>query len=238
VLCFLLENPNLAPEKRNAIIQEIEAYINLAKEYAGLNGPVLIITRGLMGSGKTSLATVLSQMLEARLFSSDAVRKELAGIQPETNMQEAWDEGIYSPESTENTYTAIHRYASAELQKGNIVILDASYLDKKRCKQACQIAGENQADFFVLETICPEEIIKARLLHRQSIETSISDGRLELFQIQKNGDQDSVEDIDGYHIVLDSSKPLQDIAYLALKEIYHLSHKPSSRPTDLARNLR
>ena len=63
---------------------------------------------------------------------SDRIRKQLAGIDPETSARAEFGEGIYTPEWNDRTYTACLREAEARLLDGGRVVVDASFREAAR----------------------------------------------------------------------------------------------------------
>ncbi len=100
-------------------------YFNLALGYHV--PPILLFTAGLMGIGKTTLASALSEVLDAVLLRSDVIRKQLAGNRPDRPGREAFGEGLYAPEMSALTYRKMHRCAQQALARGKTVIVDASF---------------------------------------------------------------------------------------------------------------
>ena len=89
--------------------------------------PVLYVFFGMIATGKSTLAQGWARHKRLHCYNSDLVRKELAGISPTDNLRQAVDTGIYSREFSRKTYQALLEKAEAVLQRGESVILDASY---------------------------------------------------------------------------------------------------------------
>ena len=76
---FKLDDPYISDKAK---IQDIAAsYFDLADSYTR-SKPLLLITTGLVGTGKSVTAQALAKRLGLVVISSDVVRKKLAGIQP------------------------------------------------------------------------------------------------------------------------------------------------------------
>jgi aminoglycoside phosphotransferase family enzyme/predicted kinase len=89
--------------------------------------PTLILIGGLPGTGKSTLALGLAEKAGLEVIRSDAVRKELAGLQPHASAADDWHAGIYTHEWTERTYDACLLRAKTALFDGKRVIVDASF---------------------------------------------------------------------------------------------------------------
>src|SRR5512147_2981242 len=83
----------------------------------------LVLVGGLPGTGKSTLAGELADRLGMVLLSSDRVRKEQAGIAPETPAPAPYGQGLYSPARTADVYRDLLRRAGAALTRGESVVL-------------------------------------------------------------------------------------------------------------------
>lgn len=68
-------------------------YFKLATRYTRTR-PILMITTGLMGTGKTTLAKSVARKTGDVMISSDVVRKQLAGIQQTERKYDGFQSGI------------------------------------------------------------------------------------------------------------------------------------------------
>ncbi|HEY5513004.1 MAG TPA: AAA family ATPase, partial [Geomonas sp.] len=176
--------------------------------------PTLIITCGLMGSGKSALARELAFELGLTLERSDLVRKELAGRPPTGREAEGYQQGIYRAESTEATYQALLQRAGAALAAGRSVIVDATFRLASHRDAFRAVAERLGAPFFVLETRCDQGVIRERLEGRRLEPGEVSDGRWELFPSQL---AEFEAPQPGQAISVDSSLPLAEEVDLALR---------------------
>jgi len=214
---FRLRQPALSDSERRAAIDQAARYYELASRYAALPGPLLIVLCGLMGTGKSSLAQALAPRLGASLVTSDIVRKELAGIAPEERRAESWGEGIYGDELTKRTYEELCRRAAERLQAGDIVLLDASFREaawRARARETARAAG---APFLLIETVCPDPIVRRRLAERR---TGPSDGRLELLDRQREAFEPPLEIPERERVRTDTSGARDDVTLAALGAVY------------------
>jgi uncharacterized protein len=167
-----------SPELRSQLQRRAESYFTLAALYAErLTRPLLLLTMGLIGSGKSTVADGIATALDLALFSSDRVRKELAGVTPATSQQAAYGSGIYSAAMTRRTYDALADLARQALSRGDSVILDASFAKRAERQRMAALAQEMKAQCCVLECWAPEATLRARLRERERSAASISDAR-------------------------------------------------------------
>ncbi len=164
----------------------------------------LIITCGLIGTGKSSIAQELAKRLNLKLISSDYVRKELAGIEPKEHLYENFGKGMYSKDFTEKTYQRIFKLAKEYLMQNKSVILDASFTKRSHRTKAYELAKELNADFLCIELICAKEELRKRLVRRVACGTDVSDGRLEILPQQEAEFEKVIELPSEMHIVIDT----------------------------------
>ncbi|MFE2582828.1 AAA family ATPase [Streptomyces sp. NPDC059378] len=126
----------------------------------------LTLVGGLPGSGKSTLSGALADRLEATLLSSDRLRKELAGIPPEQSAAAGYEEGLYTPEWTARTYTALLDRTTALLASGESVVLDATWSTPEQRRAAHRVAERTSADLVALHCQVPGEVSAARLVAR------------------------------------------------------------------------
>lgn len=157
-------------------------YFNLALGYHVQ--PTLLLTAGLMGVGKTTLARALAAAVGGTLLRSDVVRKELAGIDPSMSRPEPFGTGLYAPAMHARTYAELNRRAQALLASGTTVIVDASFARAVERQGFLTMADARGTPARLLHLQCDRATALARLDRRQAEERDASDGRSELAQAQ------------------------------------------------------
>ena len=197
-----------------------EKHVALADAYATSTQPILTITVGLMGTGKSRVAELLAQRLKAQLISSDVLRKELAGIPSTERRYQNWEEGLYSPEALDQTYQEMHGRATETLASGGSVVLDASYRRRAWRQDALRVAKEAGVPFIALECVCPADVVRTRLDTRLDQSDTTSDGRWELYQQQAAAFEPINEFSHPDHIFLDTSVPEEETERQGLYGIY------------------
>ena len=172
-------------EPAAALIHAAEAvnYLDLATASALTVGPVLVVMTGLSGTGKSTVARRLARALGARLFTSDIVRKELAGIAGAAPA--AWEEGIYRPEWTKATYDRLFALAESSLSNGEPVVLDAAFLDADQRTGAANVAARAGTRLVLVETVCDQATVAARLAARAARGDSPSDATMATYLRQR-----------------------------------------------------
>jgi len=207
VACFMLDDPYI--KEKEAALDTAQTYFGLAYRYTK-EKRLLLITAGLVGTGKSTVAEALGQSLGLNVISSDVTRKTMANIPLNQHRFEPFKDGIYSQDFTQKTYDAMFAQARELLAQGRSVILDASFKKREHRLQAKKLADEMQSEFGVLECTLDESSIKKRL-ERRLKEGSVSDGRWEIYESQKR-DFDKIDEFPTQnHIILDTSQPMSNI---------------------------
>lgn len=197
-------------------VERQEAYINarhhfhLAGQYArGGFRPMMIIIRGLSGTGKSTLARALGDATDAVVLSTDAVRKELAGLDAGAHRFEGFEEGIYSDEFSEKTYSALIERGIKHIRSGRTCVLDATFSKSRfleRARAGAEGAGLTPGLFHVFECTAGDAAVKKRLGERLGTEqpapgAAVSDINWDLYLKQKA----AYEEISGPHVKIDSA---------------------------------
>ena len=155
------------------------AYLRLALGYT--LPPTLVLTCGLPAAGKSHVARHLALPLRADVLRSDALRKEIAGLDPSDRHRGAVDEGIYAPEHTTRTYEELWDRASGRLTDGVSVIVDATFGLAKWRAYFQERAAAAGCPAFVIHVTASQEEIARRLERRATDDSEVSDAGLRVF---------------------------------------------------------
>lgn len=215
VMSFLLDEEEVSEEQKMKALTSAKGYFGLAYSY--LMQPTLTIMAGLVGTGKSAVAVSLGEATGAPVVRSDEARKRLAGIQPDEHRYEDYEKGIYSEEFTEKTYSELLKEGSEALGGGRSIVLDASYKNRAERERAAALAREKGARFFIIECVCDEEVVRARLTKRMG-EKEVSDGGWETYEKQKHRFEQITEN-EGRLIRIDSARSVEENVELILKAI-------------------
>ncbi len=186
-----------ATEKETINPQEHEKqaarYFRLALRYAsGGSEPLILVVMGGVGAGKSTIAKWLASELNCPVFSSDEIRKTLAGVPLTQRTPSELRPTVYSAQMTRRTYRKLIGDGLAAigsrrgrrprpLQLHNAVILDATFSTRalrKFLRNECKKA--NVSIQFIEVEVSPDEI-KNRLKLRDEKTAEASDARLEDF---------------------------------------------------------
>jgi aminoglycoside phosphotransferase family enzyme/predicted kinase len=186
----------------------VRPYLELADRLTRPRRPRLVITRGLSGSGKTSVTTELVPRLGALRVRSDLERKRLHGIAEQAHEKLRVGEGRYSAAETERTYEALEHAAAAALGARFDTIVDATFLERRRRAAFRALSQRLDADFSILDCTAPEPTLRRRVRTRAAAESDASEATEAVLDAQLSG----VEPLDAQESALcigvDTSDPI------------------------------
>jgi uncharacterized protein len=171
--------------------------------------PQVIVFMGMVATGKSSLARALAEKLGCSHINSDVIRKEMTGTTKKKTIGIPVNEGIYSPEISEKTYSEMRLRAKKQLfeQGAAYVVLDGSYIRRTERELLCTSFGNKVKVTFIHCNITEKEM-KKRLELRAQDETEISDGRWEVYLEQKKRFEFPVELSNEQRIRLNTDQPI------------------------------
>jgi predicted kinase len=178
---------------------------------------MVLIAMGRVGSGKSTLARSLAHELGWEVFSSDRIRKELAGVPLYVRGSEAERRRLYTKSMTDKTYATMTRSALAEARLRAGAILDATFSSKRRRDTLRRAIARAGLDYCFIETQVPTSTIRKRLTERARSTTEISDARLENFAMLDGGYQPPAELEPRHCISAKTARNSEAVAVAALK---------------------
>jgi len=121
----------------------------------------LLIACGLPGTWKTETTEEVAKLKGYPLLRSDLIRLEVL------KNEDIFDEKVASNmDKRTMVYDEMFRQADEVLDKGDGVILDATFVTQSLRKRAAAIAAKHNLGFVILQTDCPQEVSIRRILKR------------------------------------------------------------------------
>jgi predicted kinase len=152
---------------------------------------LIILFCGLPGVGKTSLANELAPLINAIVLSTDKIRKELISTPTYTKEEKRL---IY------DVMLLVARYLHDAA--GINCILDATFSTEKSRRTAIEkLANVSSEQIYIVECICPEDVIISRLKARKG---DYSDADIDVYRKMKQV-YEPVKEMEK-HIVIDTSQ--------------------------------
>src|SRR5437762_1984305 len=184
-----------ATEKETTNRQEHEKqaarYFRLALRYTiASSEPLVIVVIGRVGTGKSTIAKRLAGELDWPVFSSDEIRKTLAGVPLAQRTPPDLRAKIYSAQKTQRTYRKLLEDGFAAIgcsrgrrprprQSHNGVILDATFSRRALRRFLRDECKKANVSFQFVELEADPHEIKRRLRARDEETAETSDARLE-----------------------------------------------------------
>lgn len=164
---------------------------------------MLILVCGLPATGKSTFANNLAKKIDAAVLRTDVIRKELL------------ERPRYSEEEKELVYKVTFLLAKYLLRANQNVIIDGTFYKKRLRQRVYNLAKETFSRLHIIECICPERVIRARMRRRPRNIYEPSDADFDIYKKIK----EQYEPIKREHIVIDTSKSFNQNIKKALKEM-------------------
>lgn len=156
---------------------------------------MLVLVCGLPGTGKSTVAERIVEVLPARLLRTDVVRKEL------------FPEPTYAAEESATVYDELFSRARETLDAGEDVVLDATFRQRDLRDRAAAVAAAADVEFRLVRVTCDEAVVRERIRKRQRYEDDESDADFAVYNQLK----DEFEPIEREeHVVVDNSGALSE----------------------------
>ena len=158
---------NNVTEAQIAHIQkEFNSYLELASHYIEKRKATLIITHGLSGSGKSTIAELLVGPLGGVQIRSDIERKRLYGYSAVEKTTSGINKNIYTKQSSKETYNQLAKFTKCVIDAGCSVIVDACFLKKEQRDKFRELALELQVPFIIIEFTATADTLRQRVMTR------------------------------------------------------------------------
>lgn len=158
---------------------------------------MILVICGLPGVGKSTLAYSLAPLIGATVLSSDKIRKEL------------FPSPTYSQFERKLVYDVMIIIAKYLRDAGVSCILDATFNRENSRSEVRQRLGLGDAEFQIIECVCPEEVARSRLESRKD---DYSDATTTVYSNMKK----IYEPVRTAHITIDTTRsPDENAAVIA-----------------------
>jgi len=159
-------------------------YIDTAHELCRPATPLLLITHGLSGSGKTTITDELVGQLGALRVRSDLERKRLHGLSAAARTDSGVGVGLYAAGATRQTYGRLAEIADRALRHGFNAIVDATFLRRTERWDFRQVAAYHGARFAILDCTAPAGELRRRIIARSKARRDASEATLAVLEQQ------------------------------------------------------
>ncbi len=212
------------PDEREKSIERARRHYQWALRYAVAGTPSLVVVvMGRPGTGKTTQAEALADVLNWSHVSSDRVRKNLAGVPLYRRADASTRKQLYTPAMSEETYSTLRARAVERARQHKGTVLDATYSRpsyRDRLRTALRAAD---VPHVFVELTAPDEVLKNRLAARSDDAPIASDARAEDFETlnARYEAPDALED--PRHVRIDAEDRPEDTTLDILKALIRLN---------------
>lgn len=162
----------------------LRRHIELAQSYTDVAQPMLYITHGLSGSGKSTVALETVEASGAIRVRSDVERKRLAGLAPEVSAAAAPGAALYDRTMSDRTYQRLLEVAGTVLTAGYSCVVDASFLERNRRYEFRDLARRLGTGFCILDIEADETTLRERIARRAAKGNDPSDADAAVLRMQ------------------------------------------------------
>lgn len=164
--------------------EEFARHIALALRYTEAGRPLLLLTHGFSGSGKSFHAARLAEETGAIHLRSDIERKRLFGFAALDNTGSAAQDGIYTAAAGVWTYQHLADMAAIALQAGFHVIVDATFLQRKQRELFYNMAQHLAVPLRILDFTADVATLQLRIAQRRQLQNDASEATVEILERQ------------------------------------------------------
>ena len=216
-----LEQPGLDDNEHQELEADIDIYLDQADPTVQSSQPVLLLMRGLSGSGKTYLSQQLLEAAGMIRIRSDVERKRLHDLRPEQKTDSPVGGGLYSEQVSTHTFQEILKISRNVLSSGLSTIVDATFLRRPLIEDFQAMAQDLGVSFTVFDVRAPESVLRERIEQRAATQESASEATQAVLDSQL---QDYSELEAPFSVAIDGVSPPTG------KELAHLLFQPRTEP--------
>lgn len=162
-------------------MQEALAYLEYASARSVPARPSLLIAHGFSGSGKSTVARMLVDAIDAVQLRSDVERKRMFGIPVCSHSAGG---ALYQADVTRQTYARLLDLAREVIESGMNLIVDATFLHAEQRQPFRELAAALGVPFGILDVRASEASMRARITERQRTGEDPSDAGLAVLEQQ------------------------------------------------------
>jgi len=168
------QHPKTAEGRR--LRQLSRRHFRLARRCAEqFSRPRLIVVGGLIGTGKSTLASFLAGALGATWLRTDEIRRR--EFAHRRRPQQRFRGGLYAPSVSERVYQRMIRRAEQAVRRGQSVICDGTF-SKAAGRAALRAAAKRHgASFHFFECVAPRQQARRRVGERLAARRDLSEAR-------------------------------------------------------------
>lgn len=180
--------------------EDCRQYLRYAGQLMRRNRPLLAITHGVSGTGKTTVARALATELGAIHLRSDVERKRLFGLAPLARSHSSLKTRLYSREASAQTFEHLLQQAELLLKASATVIVDATFLHVHARSLFLVLAQRLGVPFVIVDCALDEQSVRDRLQARCARGEDASEATVAIME-QQVQDQDYLSQQEQQYVV-------------------------------------
>lgn len=197
--------PEVLPEDREGARASAGRYFRLAARYARApRPPALIAVLGLSGTGKSTVARLVSELTGFPVYSSDVLRKEIARREGVVDPRR-----LYGAELGRRTYQTLRERAARRIASGGGAVVDATFQDDDERGRLAELAARSGVPLVLLECTAEEATIRKRLDRRAARGDSVSDATWEVYLAQRERFAPIGQRTEARHRIVDTTRGVE-----------------------------
>jgi aminoglycoside phosphotransferase family enzyme/predicted kinase len=184
---------------RKAALDDMDEYLRLAMDCRCFAAnPMLLITCGPSGTGKSTIAAKLLGSLNAIHVRSDVERRR-RGLPRENR---------YSASARHRIYVRLETCADKILHAGFPIIVDATFIRHEHRERFWRLANDHGVPFGILAISAPRDVLAKRIALREAEQSDVSEATVAVLDRQFEEAQQLTPNEREFAIEIDSSADL------------------------------
>jgi predicted kinase len=184
VMFLRARQADLPADGKAAFRRDALSYLALAHAGTRRRPVAIMITHGYSGSGKTTFARHVVQLLDAIQLRSDVERKRLHASTGAGGPESACGQPLYSDAASRLTYDRLRVLSRDVVEAGWPVIVDAAFLSTAWREAFRSLAAGMGVPFFIFDLRASRTVMASRIASRQRTGLDASDAGVAILDQQ------------------------------------------------------
>ncbi|GAA4436994.1 bifunctional aminoglycoside phosphotransferase/ATP-binding protein [Pontibacter saemangeumensis] len=220
VECITSQEPEVPAIERQRSREKARRYGSLALHYALFGSqPAVLVVCGRSGSGKSTIAGRLAELLGWEYVSSDITRKALFDIPQHQRSSPEMRANLYAQQVTDHVYQILLNQTRYAVMNQRSIVVDASFGQPRHRALFGQGLSRAQVPFLFIEMQASDETLRKRLAKRDKSRQVVSDARFADFELLRQLYHEPNEVAPGQLLRINAEKALGRIEKEILQQL-------------------